>query len=98
VVPDAVQQTARNVVGRVRRSSMYEVYEKAKARGVELERKRWVQVAFEYSVYLILICFIYFVLIGMPLWKGAVYWLYWVVQNKFVLTGGWTITIGIAVL
>ncbi|KAI1341821.1 glycosyl transferase [Xylariaceae sp. FL0016] len=75
---------------------MAEVYEKAKARGAELERKRWVQLLFEYSFYTMLLAFIYFVLVGMPLWKGAVYWLYWVVSTKFVIAGGWSITIGVA--
>lgn len=96
VVPDKVQETARNVIGRARRSSMAEVYEKAKARGVELQRKRWVEVLFECTIYTILVCFIYFVLIGMPLWKGAVYWMYWLISTKFVIAGGWSITIAIA--
>lgn len=96
VVPDRVQETARNVIGRARRSSMAEVYEKAKVRGVELQRKRWVEVLFECTIYTILLCFIYFVLIGMPLWKGAVYWMYWLISTKFVIAGGWSITIAIA--
>ncbi|POS71707.1 hypothetical protein DHEL01_v209901 [Diaporthe helianthi] len=96
VVPDRVQETARNVIGRARRSSMADVYEKAKARGVELQRKRWVEVLFECTIYTVLLCFIYFVLIGMPLWKGAVCWMYWVISTKFVIAGGWSITIAIA--
>ncbi|KAK9779179.1 hypothetical protein SCAR479_04046 [Seiridium cardinale] len=96
VVPDAVLDRARSVAQRARRSSIVEVYEKAKVRGQQLERKKWVQVLFEYTIYLLLLCFVYFVLIGMPLWKGAVYWLYWVVSTKFVIAGGWSITIGIA--
>lgn len=75
---------------------MAEVYEKAKARGIELQRKRWVEVLFEWTIYTILISFIYFVLIGMPLWKGAVYWMYWLISTKFVIAGGWSITIAIA--
>ncbi|KUI56639.1 hypothetical protein VP1G_04025 [Cytospora mali] len=97
VVPDRVQETARNVISRARRSSMTDVYEKAKTRGVELQRKRWVEILFEYTIYTLLLCFIYFVLIGLPLWNGAVYWLYWVVSTKFAITGGWSITIGVAV-
>ncbi|KAJ5191758.1 uncharacterized protein N7498_010743 [Penicillium cinerascens] len=81
-----------------RRSSMYEVYEKAKVRGVALHRKYWVRLLFEYSLYTLLILFVYFVLVGMPLWKGAVWWLYWVVQTKFVIQGGYAITIGLAAL
>jgi hypothetical protein len=75
---------------------VWKTYENAKKRGVELQRKQWVQVLFEYGIYLFLLCFIYFVLIGRPLWNGAVWWLYWVVENKFVFAGGFTITLGIA--
>lgn len=98
VVPEKVQETARNVINKAgQNTAMYEVYEKAKIRGVELQRKRWVEILFEYTFYTVLLCFVYFVLVGLPLWKGAVYWLYWVVGHKFVIAGGWSITIGIAV-
>ncbi|PYH82733.1 hypothetical protein BO82DRAFT_281380 [Aspergillus uvarum CBS 121591] len=78
------------------RHSIYDIYQEAKERRVALQRKYWVQVLFEYAVYLILIAFIYFVLIGIPLWKGAVWWLYYVVRFEFVIHGGWAITIGVA--
>lgn len=80
------------------RSELHEVYEKAKLRGVALQRKHWVRLLFEYSIYAFLILFIYFVLVGMPLWKGAVWWLYYVVRTKFVIQGGYAITIGLAAL
>lgn len=96
VVPDAVQQSVRNVAQKVRKSSMYEVYEKAKVRGVELERKRWVQLLYEFTFYTLIVAFIYFVLIGMPLWRGLLWHLYLLVQNRFILPGGWAITMGIA--
>lgn len=83
---------------RTNRHSIYDVYEKAKERRIALQRKYWVQVLFEYTVYIFLAAFIYFVLIGMPLWRGAVWWLYYVVRTKFVIPGGWGITIGIAIL
>ncbi|PYH97912.1 hypothetical protein BO71DRAFT_372259 [Aspergillus ellipticus CBS 707.79] len=79
------------------RHSIYDVYQKAKERRIALQRKYWVQVLFEYTVYLLLVAFVYFVLIGMPLWRGAVWWLYYVVRTKFVIQGGWGITIGVAV-
>jgi hypothetical protein len=55
-------------------------------------------VLFEYTLYALLVLFVYFVLVGMPLWKGAVWWLYWVVGHKFVIQGGYAITIGLAFL
>jgi len=60
----------------VRKGSIWLTYEKAKAKGVALQRKLWAQKLFEFSIYFILILFIYFVLVGLPLWKGAVYWLW----------------------
>jgi hypothetical protein len=57
-----------------------------------------VQITFEYAIYAFLILFVYFVLIGVPLWNGAVWWLYWVVSTKFVIAGGFGIVLGIALL
>ncbi|KAH0343723.1 glycosyl transferase, partial [Aureobasidium melanogenum] len=91
-----VLDTVENVKQAIRRSSIHDVYEKAKKRGVELQRSKWAMRLFEYTFYLILVAFVYFVLIGVPLWKGAVYWLYWVFQHKFAVAGTWSITIGIA--
>jgi hypothetical protein len=102
------KSTLRSVVGGLQRrvtnasyfqrSELFGTYEKAKKKGVEIQRKKWVQITFEYSLYLLMILFIYFVLIGMPLWRGAVWWMYWVVETKFVLPGGFGITLGIALL
>ncbi|KAJ6007643.1 hypothetical protein N7540_011619 [Penicillium herquei] len=87
-----------STLGHSRKSSMHDVYEKAKVRGVALQRKYWVRLLFEGSLYTLFILFIYFVLIGMPLWRGAVWWLYWVISNKFVIQGGWAILLGLAFL
>lgn len=84
-----VLDTIDNVKQAIRRSSIHDVYEKAKQRGVELQRSKWAMRLFEYTFYLILVAFVYFVLIGLPLWKGAVYWLYWVFQHKFSVVGTW---------
>ncbi|KAJ4359220.1 hypothetical protein N0V95_002386 [Ascochyta clinopodiicola] len=99
VVPSSLARKMTNASfsGLQRKGSVWKTYENAKKRGTELQREKWVQIVFEYGIYLFLLCFIYFVLIGLPLWKGAVWWLYWVVENKFVFAGGFTITLGIAV-
>jgi len=94
---ETLTSAVHNATNAVRRSSLYDVYETAKRRGVELQRKKWVQVLFEYIIYLFIVCFIYFVLVGRPLWNGAVWWLYWVMVNKFVIAGTWSVTIGLAV-
>ncbi|CAE7014388.1 hypothetical protein CFE70_002512 [Pyrenophora teres f. teres 0-1] len=95
IVPDSLQRSMTNA-SYFKRSDMYETYEKAKKKGVDIQRKPWAQNTFEGSIYLFLVLFVYFVLIGLPLWKGAVWWMYWVVQTKFVLPGGFGITLGIA--
>jgi hypothetical protein len=97
IVPDALQRRMTNA-SYFRNSEMFGTYEKAKKKGTELQRKKWVQITFEYTIYLILILFVYFVLVGRPLWNGAVWWLYWVVETKFVIAGGFAITLGIALL
>ncbi|KAM5343840.1 hypothetical protein ACJ41O_012377 [Fusarium nematophilum] len=87
---------SRALSKRSTRSSIYDVYEKAKLRGVQIQRKRWSELLFEYTVYTLLLSFIYFVLVGLPLWRGAVWWLYFAVQNKMVLAGSFAIIIGVA--
>jgi hypothetical protein len=86
------------IASRFRKGSVWQLYESAKERGVSLQRNRAAQVAFEYGIYSVIILVIYFVLIGVPIWNGAVYWLWWVVANKFVIAGGFSITLGIALL
>lgn len=102
VVPDALQRKlslgSSTAGGLTRQSSMRKTFEQAKIRGQQLQRNKWAMLAFEWGIYLLLTCFIYFVLIGIPLWNGAVWWLYWVVANKFVFAGGFSITLGIALL
>jgi hypothetical protein len=81
-----------------RHNTLPALYGKAKKQASKLQRKRWVQVVLEYSAYLALLCFVYFVLVGRSFWKGAVWWLYWIVKTKFVVTGGWSVILGIAFL
>ncbi|KAK4982048.1 hypothetical protein LTR50_007847 [Elasticomyces elasticus] len=94
----AIRGVRRNTVDFVRRSSIFHMYEKAKLRREKLQRKKWVQVLFEYTFYAILLAFVYFVLVGVPLWNGAVWWLWWIVAHKFVLAGGFAITVGLAAI
>lgn len=91
-----VAETFQQIKDTVRRSSLADLYDKAKVRGESLQRKKWAMLLFEYTFYLILVAFVYFVLIGVPLWKGTVYWLYWVFQHKFAVPGTWAVTFGLA--
>ncbi|OQN97249.1 hypothetical protein B0A48_16791 [Cryoendolithus antarcticus] len=97
-VINVVHAATNGVTNLVRRNSLHDVYEKAKVRSLYLQRKRWVQIFFEWAVYVLLLAFVYFVLVGLPLWNGAVWWLYWVVGHKFVVAGTWSVTIGLALL
>jgi len=98
IIREPVQEAIQFVTSTVKNSEMAELYEKAKLKGQTFQRKPWVQKVFEYSIYTILILFVYFVLVGRPLWNGAVWWLWWVVQNKFVISGGFSITVGLAAM
>ncbi|KAI4850074.1 hypothetical protein E4T44_02961 [Aureobasidium sp. EXF-8845] len=91
------QDTVQTVRKKVRRSSMWDVYENAKTRQLEIRRKRWVQLVFEYSFYLMLVVLIYFLIIGQPLWKGTYLSLYLGFKYKLNLNGSWSIIIAVAV-
>lgn len=41
------------------------------------KRGKVAQILFQYSIYLLLACIIYFFFVGVPLWKGTVYWLWY---------------------
>lgn len=96
--PPVMQRVGRRLSQAVLRSTPYEVYDKARIRGGELHRKRWAQLPFEYTFYVFLLAFTYFVFVGIPLWKGAVWWLYWAVQHKFAVTVAFIVIFGIAAL
>jgi hypothetical protein len=98
VIGTPQRSLSQRLANRAQRTSVYNLYEEAKVRGVSLQRKYWVQVLFECTVYAILLAFIYLVLVGLPLWNGAVYWLYWVVKNKFAIEGGWAIVLGLSTM
>jgi hypothetical protein len=98
VVGPAVQKVKQGAADLARRNSLLDVYDKAKIRGEQLQRKRWVQLLFEFSCYLLILCFIYFVLVGRPIWNGAVWYLYYVVEKKFTVAGTWSVTIAMAFL
>lgn len=94
----AVADTFERVITRVRKGSMADLYEKAKIRQEQLKRSTWVQYMFEYTMYLLLIASVYLVLVGMPLWRGAVWYIYVLIARKFVIVGGSAIFLGLAAL
>lgn len=97
IVPETIQKTLANIPP-FRQGSIWHTYESAKKRTNELKRSTWVQLIFELSMYAIILLFVYFVLIGVPLWKGAVYWIWYLEAHQFVVQGGVSVTLGIAMM
>ncbi|KAL2803300.1 glycosyltransferase like family 2-domain-containing protein [Aspergillus granulosus] len=82
---------APNSVSKSRNGSLRSLYDRAKLVDIKHQRQDWLRYVIEYGAYTFLILVVYFVLVGFPLWKGAVYWLYWTMQHKLVFQGGWAI-------
>lgn len=82
---------------RAKREQLAALLEEQKALKAKKRRNRG-QVAFEAIVYVLLACFVYFVLVGVPLWKGAVYYLYLLQRDYIVLDYGYVIFLAIAAL
>ncbi|KAL4966629.1 glycosyltransferase like family 2-domain-containing protein [Aspergillus stella-maris] len=81
-----------------RNTSLGSRYDVSNLVKIKHRRQGWVRLLVEYGAYTIFACFVYFVLIGVPLWNGAVFWLYVLVKNKFVFEGGWAIVMVLVIL
>lgn len=97
-VGNAVEKVIDTVTGPLRRSSLQEVYEKAKIRQVQLMRSTVAQISFQYVSYLLMLAAIYFVFVGFPLWKGLVLVLYNLFHMQLTLPAGTAVFLGIAFL
>jgi hypothetical protein len=100
---DAIRQPAgpENIPCQEGRDSMHTTrsfYNMARLVDIKHQRGFWTKVCIDYGIYTLSIAFVYFFLIGVPLWKGAVFWLYWIMGHKFVFQGGWVIVIAVVVL
>ncbi|KAL8957171.1 MAG: hypothetical protein Q9183_006126 [Haloplaca sp. 2 TL-2023] len=98
VVENAVDKVKDTVTNALRRSSLQEVYEKAKIRQVQMTRSTFVQNAFEYSFYVLMLATVYFVFVGVPLWDGLVLTIYYLFDMKLVVPAGTAIFLGIGFL
>ncbi|KAL4985291.1 glycosyltransferase like family 2-domain-containing protein [Aspergillus falconensis] len=97
---DAIRQQGgrEELPGQVPRSTSHtSFYNMARLVNIKHQRGFWGKFLIEYGVYTLFAAFVYLVLIGVPLWKGAVYWLYWLMQHKFVFQGGWAIVIAVLI-
>lgn len=97
-VENTVEKVKETITGALRRSSLQEVYEKAKIRQAQLKRTTAVQVSFQYTFYLLMIATIYFFFIGYPLWNGFVLTVYYLFDKELVIPAGTAIFLGIGFL
>ncbi|KAI1623000.1 hypothetical protein EDD37DRAFT_651188 [Exophiala viscosa] len=67
-----------------------------KTRASHKARSRSCQLLFEYSVYTFIVCFIYLVAIGRPLWKGAVWYMWYALKYIYTIKAGCVVFIGVA--
>ncbi|KAL9591898.1 MAG: hypothetical protein Q9179_007259 [Wetmoreana sp. 5 TL-2023] len=93
-----LEDAVTDVTSKLSTSNWREMYEKAKVRQEKITRSHIAQLLFRYTFYIFLIAVTYLVLVGLPLWRGAVWYLYILFQKHLVLKAGLTITFGIGFL
>lgn len=99
IAVDNVVGTVKDTVSSaLRRSSLQEVYEKAKIRQVQLKRSTVAQLSFQYACYLLMLASIYFVFVGFPLWRGLVVTLYYLFNMQLAVPAGTAVFLGIGFL
>ena len=98
VVGGVVEKVVDTVTRPLRRTSLQEVYEKAKIRQAQLTRSTVAQISFQYFSYLLMLAGIYFIFVGFPLWKGLVLSLYDVFRMQLTIPVGTAVFLGIAFL
>ncbi|KAL8784790.1 MAG: hypothetical protein Q9213_003770 [Squamulea squamosa] len=94
----SIGDTVNNMTQKLRKSNIREMYGKAKIKQQQIKRSESGQLIFRYTFYTIIIAAGYLILVGMPLWRGAVLYLYILFQHYMVLKAGLAITFGIGFL
>lgn len=97
-IGNVVEKVKISVTAPLRRSSLQDVYEKAKIRQVQLRRSPVAQFTFQYVFYLFTLAAIYFIFVGFPLWKGLVLVLYNLFHVQLAIPAGTAVFLGIAFL
>lgn len=93
-VGDAVS----NVANKLRPRNFRDMYEKAKIKQQKIKRSNTAQLIFRYTFYVLLVATVYLLLIGLPLWRGLVWYMYILFEKHLVLKAGLTITFGLGFL
>ncbi|KAL8886239.1 MAG: hypothetical protein Q9192_006519 [Flavoplaca navasiana] len=91
------EHTVGNAVHGVK-SNVREMYDKAKVKQQQIKRSKTAQLIFRYTFYIVLISMVYLVFVGLPLWRGLVWYMYILFQKHLVLKAGLAITFGISFL
>ena len=94
----ALEDAVKNISSVVRRSTLSDIYEKAKVRQEQLQRSTIAQVGFQYTFYILILASIYFVLVGVPLWKGVVWGIYIIFNSRLAVPAGTGVFLGIGFL
>ncbi|KAL8932727.1 MAG: hypothetical protein Q9211_006155 [Gyalolechia sp. 1 TL-2023] len=93
-----VEDALSNVKSKLRKSNFSDMYEKAKVKQDRIRRSEPAQLIFRYTFYLLLVATVYLLLVGLPLWRGLVWYLYILFKKHLVLKAGMAITFGIGFL
>ncbi|KAL8981838.1 MAG: hypothetical protein Q9177_005452 [Variospora cf. flavescens] len=91
-----VGNAVTNVTNKFRRGNFREMYEKAKVKQATIRRSSRAQFVFKWTFYVLLTATIYLLLIGLPLWRGAVWYMYILFKKHLVLKAGMAITFGLS--
>ena len=94
----AIEDVVQGLSSITRRTSLSDIYEKAKVRQKQLKRSKIAQIGFQYIFYLFLLVCTYFILVGVPLWKGVVWYIYILFSNKLVVPVGTAVFLGVGFL
>ncbi|CAN9376442.1 unnamed protein product [Alternaria alternata] len=88
----------RSSTWRLRREALRDKQGYARIHNAQWQRNTFVQVIFQLVFYLVLTAVVYFVFVGIPLWKGTTWYMYQLLSKMLVLKYGYVIFIGIATI
>ncbi|KAL8828361.1 MAG: hypothetical protein Q9191_002631, partial [Dirinaria sp. TL-2023a] len=98
VVGNAVEKAKDTVTGALRRSSLQELYEKAKIRQIQLKRSNTAQNGSEYIFYALIFATTKFDFTGYPQRNCLVRTIYYLFEMKLVVPAGTAAFLGISFL
>jgi hypothetical protein len=88
----------RTTTWRARKEALRDRQGYARIHNAHWQRNTFVQVLFQLVFYLVLTAIVYFVFVGIPLWRGTTWYMYQLLSKMLVLRYGYTIFIGVAAI